>query len=129
MHDIDDCYLCGKAAGIEDLEVILEGKLDALDAALCEIDEDFEPEDDLEPDPSEGCSIREQFVEAYERHLLYPRSFSRDNLKACLQDVLVSAQLGGMTPSEFRGACGNKLVNLACELQQEYRAWIVARRM
>ena len=127
MRKIDSRYERGDLADIDDLEMLLEATLDRIESVLCEVDEDADPGEDLEPDvdaepdPGEGCSIEEQFVEAYERHLRYPHAFPHDSLVECLRDVLFSAQRGGMTPSGFRGAGGEALVNLAAELQRDYR--------
>jgi hypothetical protein len=130
MREIDTRYECAEVGEVEELEVLLEDTLESLDAVLGAIDEDSDPGEDLEPDVDaepdlgEGCSIEEQFGEAYERHLLFPQSFPRANLLECLRDVLISAQRGGMTPSGFRGADDEALLELAAELQEEYRGRI-----
>ncbi len=132
MREIDARYEQGEETEVDELEALLEETLESLEAALCALAEDddrneeLEPDVDAEPDPGEGCSIEEQLVAAYERHLLSPHLFPFESLVACLNDVLISAQRGGMTPSGFRGAEPDTLVALAAELQLEYRARLAA---
>jgi hypothetical protein len=132
MREIDTRYENHDTAGLDELETLLESTLEALEAALSEHEEDHDPNEDLEPDvdaepdPGEGCSIEEQFVDAYERHLLSPHLFPRESLLACLRDVLTRSQRGGMTPSGFRGAEDEALLVLAEELQRECRGRIAS---
>lgn len=125
IREIDSRYARGVLDGIEDLEARLEDQLEGLDDALYEIEDDSEPDQDLEPDQGEGCSIEEQFRAAYAGFIARNRIFALSTeLASHLRTVLEEAQLGGMTPADFCGADDARLVELARELFQEQRAWI-----
>ena len=122
IHQIDSQYAQNDLHGIDDLEECLEEQLERLDAALCEIEDESEWSPDLEPDPGEGCSIEEQFRDAYAQHVFNPWCLPHySELVEHLRSVLTRAQRGGMTPTGFRGATDSSLVELARELFWEQR--------
>lgn len=122
IQEIDNRYARNALQGVADLEACLEEHLEGLEAALCEIEDESEWTPDLEPDPGEGCSIEEQFQQAYAQHLFGRWDFQNHlELVEHLEAVLIASQRGGMSPAGFRGAPGSTLVELARELFWEQR--------
>ena len=123
IREIDTCYSQGSFDDVEELEAVLEEQLESLEAALSEIESESGPWDqDLESDICEGCSIEEQFRAAYARHLMNPLLFfPGTELAAHLRSVLEESQIGGMSPSDFKGAEDEVLEKLAAELFREQR--------
>lgn len=111
MARIDRRYEAGALAGIDELEHELEARLERLESFLEAVAEDFDPNEDLEPEPGEGLSIDEQLIAAWARHRRYPES--PDQLAAHVRAVLWREQWWGpMHPSGLRPADDRELIEL-----------------